>query len=177
MKFMAAQQGALRAQGMRLGKARLPVAEMQLAFRKTKGRAKQARHAMGMACLIGQALPQNHIAAAFAMRGLRLREAAQAFEETFRRRDPSCVKLGIASRKPKKIAIFRRRLIGERRRENDVRSRPSPARQNMRIEKGKRRIPRNRDALRRRRSRAAQRLKKSRTRGLRPRQRRHRHAH
>ena len=39
MKFMTAQQGALRAQGMRLGKARLPVAEMQLAFCKTKGRA------------------------------------------------------------------------------------------------------------------------------------------
>src|SRR5208283_5030946 len=150
-KFMAAQQGAVRAQGMRFGKARLPVTEMQLACRKTKGRVKQARHAMGMACLIRQDLPQNHIAAAFAMRGLRLREAAQAFEETFRRREPSCVKLGIAARKPKKIAILRRRLIGERRKENDVRTRLPPARQNMRIEKGKRRIPRDRDALRRRR--------------------------
>src|ERR1700730_5501327 len=41
VELMAAQQGAFRAQGMRLDEARLPVAEMQLAVRKTERRAKK----------------------------------------------------------------------------------------------------------------------------------------
>ena len=69
VKLMPTQQSAFRAQGMQLEEARLPVAEMELAFRKTERRAKKSRHGMGTAGLIGQVLPQNHVAAAFAMRG------------------------------------------------------------------------------------------------------------
>ena len=53
MKFVASQNSIFRAQGMRLGKAGLPVAEMELAFGKTKGRAKQARYPMRVPRLIG----------------------------------------------------------------------------------------------------------------------------
>ena len=69
MKLMPTQQSAFRAQRMGLDEARLPVAEMELAVRKTERRAKKSRHGMGTAGLIGQVLPQNHVAAAFAMRG------------------------------------------------------------------------------------------------------------
>jgi len=69
VKLMPTQQSVFRAQGMRLDEARFPVAEVELAFRKTERHAKKSRHGMGMAGLIGQALPQNHVATAFAMRG------------------------------------------------------------------------------------------------------------
>jgi hypothetical protein len=74
-------------QRVRLSETRRPVAELQFALPKTEGHIEETSHAMGMACLFRQALPQNHIAAAFAMRGLCLREAAHAFETTRSRRD------------------------------------------------------------------------------------------
>lgn len=151
VKLMPTQQGAFRAQGMRLDKARLPVAEMELGFRKAERRPEKSRHGMDMADLIGQALPQNHVTAAFAMRGPSFHEPAQTVEKALRCREPSRVKLGIAAWQPAEIAMVRRRLIGERRKESDFRARLSPARQNMRIEKRERFVPGDRDALRGRR--------------------------
>src|ERR1700730_12797077 len=151
VKLMPPQQSVFRTQGMSLGETRLLVAEMEIAFRKTKRRAKKSRHGMGMAGLIGQALPQNHVAAAFATRGPSFHEPAQSGKKTLRRRQPPRVKLGVAAGQPAEIAVVRRRLIGERRKERDFRARLSPARQNMRIEKRERFIPSDRDALRGRR--------------------------
>src|SRR5436190_2075311 len=63
---------------MRFDEARLPVAEMELAFGKAERRPKKSRHRMHMAGLISQALPQNHVAAAFALRGRRQRAGCNA---------------------------------------------------------------------------------------------------
>ena len=106
---------------------------------------------MSVAGLVGEALPQNHVAAAFAMRRPRFNESAQTGKKRLRRREAFRVQLGIAARQPAEFAMVGRRLIGKRRKESDVRARLLPAGQNMRIEKRERFVLGDRDALRGRR--------------------------
>ncbi len=60
------------------------------------------------------------------------------------------MEFGIAARQPAKIAVARRRLVGERRKEAKLRPEPAPAIEYVRIEKRKGDVPRDGDALRRR---------------------------
>ena len=64
------------------------------------------------------------------------------------------MKLGIAAGQPAAVAVFGRRLVGERREGDDLRPGPPPAGENMRIDEGERGVGSERDpAARRRQSR------------------------
>src|SRR5579883_396324 len=110
------------------GKASLAVTERELALGEAERGIEKACHAVDPAFSIGQCLAQHHIAATFAMNGPGLREPAQPLKKARCCRNPPGVQLGVASRKPAKIASLGRRLTGERGKEHDLRARLSPAR-------------------------------------------------
>src|SRR5262249_53314991 len=122
---------------MGLGEPRLTVAKMQFWVRRARRNIEQARHAMRAALLVRQALPQNHIAAAFPMDGPCPGEVLQACKKTLCGCKPFRMELRVAARQPAKVAVIWGRLIGKRREEVDFRARLSPAKKNMRIEKRK----------------------------------------
>ena len=64
---------------------------------------------------VNQGATKNHVAAAFAVGGLRGGEAAKPIHEILRRCEPARMKLWIAAGQPTELAILRRRFVGERR--------------------------------------------------------------
>ena len=79
-----------------------------------------------------------------------LRVAAEARHELARRGKATGMEFRVAAGQPDEIGGGVRRLVGQRRERQDLRARGAPARQLVRIGKGKRRILRQGNALGRR---------------------------
>ena len=148
--------------------ASLAIAERHAALCKTGFDAEQARHRMGDAGRIGQALAHRHIAPAFAVRRARLGEAPETFAKSRCRRQPPGVQFRIAARKPADIAIGRRRLVGEGREWDDLGAGRPPALHEMRVDERESGVARERDPLSRRPNRDGRRRGRSEDRDRRP---------
>src|SRR5579872_2140898 len=151
MELMAAQQSADFAQRAIGQKLDLTIAEREFALSEGGDDAEQPRHLVAFALRVDDRLAENHIAAAFAVNRVASSESAQAIEKFFCRGDARGMKFWITPRQPADIAILRRRLVRERRNEDEFRACISPALKKMRIEKRERLVARDGDALPRRR--------------------------
>lgn len=108
---------------------------------------KQPGHRMRDPVLVGQALPQNHEAAAFTMDGTGIGELPQTRQKTRGPGQSPGMKLGIAARQPAAIGGIGWGCVSQRRKGQDLCPGGAPACQLMRIEKAERRVLRQRDAL------------------------------
>src|SRR5215472_1626749 len=81
------------------------------------------------------------------MHGFGFGETLYASAKARRRREPPGVQFRIAAGKPAEVAFGRRRLVGERRKREDLRPGRSPAMQKVRIDERERRVASERDPL------------------------------
>src|SRR6516165_6647269 len=147
MKLVSAHGGAHWPNRTAGAKACLAVSKMQLAFGKASGVCEQACHRVARAVRILDPRAQHHVAAALAVDRPRLRKAPEPLLEALRGGERAGMEFWITAGKPADVAAFGRRLIGEGRKDRDLRARFAPAGQQMRIDERKRRIRRKRDAL------------------------------
>ncbi len=129
------------------------IAEMEPALGKAGGVPEQAGHRVPDTIRIFEALPQHHVAAALTVHRPRLRELREPVPKSMRGRERAGMQLRIAAGQPAHIAVRRRRLVRERRKGRDLRTRFAPACEQVRVYEGEGRVRRDRDALARRRQR------------------------
>jgi hypothetical protein len=119
---------------------------MQLALGEARGVSEQARHRVACAACILQSLAEDHVAAALAVHRPRLRETRESRPKFLRGSERTGMKLRIAAGQPADIAARGRRLIGERRKGYDLRTRFAPRREQMRIDERECRVRGERNA-------------------------------
>src|SRR5215831_19914357 len=127
MKLVSAYDGAHRPNRTAGAQACLTVSEMQLAFGEARGVCEQACHRVARAIRVLDPLPQHHVAAALAVDRPRLREAREPLLEALRGGERAGMEFRITAGQPADVAAFGRRLIGEGRKDRDLRARFAPA--------------------------------------------------
>ncbi len=153
VELVAAQGRAGRPERAIGEEKRVPIAEMQPPRGEARGMVEEAGHGVARAVRIDEAGAQHHVATAFAMHGVCRSEAREPLLEAQRSGKRAGVKFRVASRQPADIAILGRRFVRERREGDDLRPLAPPAGKEMRIGEGEGGVPRQRDALPRRRQR------------------------
>src|SRR5271166_1028769 len=121
-------------------KPRLAIAEMKLVPGKARRMAKQPGHGVARAACILQALAEHDEAAALAVYRARACKLRQPGAKARGRRQRPGVELRIAAGQPAAIAVFGRRLVGERRERDDLRAGRPPALDDVGIDEGEGRV-------------------------------------
>src|SRR5262249_34930788 len=116
-------------------------------FGEAGGVTEEPGHDVRAAIAVLDNLTQNHVAAAFAVHGARLRKTTQAFCEILCRCKRLCMQFRIAARQPTTVGALRRRFGGQWKQWPDPRAGAPPRSQNVRINKTESPILRQRNAL------------------------------
>src|SRR5262249_61990602 len=153
MKLVPAHGGFPRSDWTTGAQARLPVAEMPLAFGEARRVSEQAGHGMTHAAPVFDAFAEDHVAAALAVHRARLREAREGAPKISRSSQRAGMQFRITAGQPADIAALRRGLVVERRKDRNLRTRFAPGSDQMRIDESECRVRRARNALARRRQR------------------------